>query len=80
MTSADLGLVREIRETEEKAQVTKEAPLGQVFPIKPMAEGGGEEEAGVVEVKEAEEVGAIKKEDVVSIAHSTPAATQLSEA
>ena len=69
MISADLGPVRETRGTEERVQVTRAAPLDQVFPIKPMAEDGGEEEAGEVEVKAVEEVGAIKKEDEVSLAN-----------
>ena len=70
MTSVDLGLVRETREIEGRAQATKAAPLDQVFPIKPMAEEGGVAAAGEVEAKAEEEVGAIKKEDEVSSQHS----------
>lgn len=70
MTSVDLGLVRETREIEGRAQATKAAPLDQVFPIKPMAEDGDVAVAGEVEAKAVDEVGAIKKVDEVSSQHS----------
>ena len=70
-TSADLGPERETRETEGRGPATKAALSDQVFPIKPMAEDGGEEEAGEVEAKAVEEVGAIKKEDEVNLQDAT---------
>ena len=65
MTSADHGPVRGTRGTGGRVPATRVAPSGQVFPIKPMAEDGGEEVAEEVEATAVEEVGAIKKEDEV---------------
>jgi hypothetical protein len=69
MTSADHGQVRGTKGTGGRVPATRAAPSGQVFPIKLMAEDGGEEAAEEVEARAVEEVGAIKKEDEVSLAN-----------